>query len=101
MAFLDWMRFGIRWIIIPLILISVITRVAGAGTVRYRRLVPIYLAAFVLGAVVPHYLVHWVPKLSGFGAQLSSASFRFLLAYLLMITAWVLLGRSVRGEART
>lgn len=89
-----WFFFAIRWIVLPLFFIPLVRR-----PVRYPRFVLSYLAALVAGAVVPHYLVHWVPPLTGFWPQAVSAGFRFLLAYAILITAWVLLGRSTREAA--
>jgi hypothetical protein len=101
LGWLEWVVFGIRWIAMPLLFIPLITRAGGARPARYWRFLLIYLAAFLVGAVIPHYLVHWVPRLHGFRPQLLSAAIRFFAAYLILITAWVLLGRSVREEVRT
>ncbi len=96
---IDWAAFLIRWVALPLLFIPLMMRVAGMRPARYRRFVLVYLAAFLLGAVVPHYLVHWVPKLVGFWPQVVSAAVRFLVAYMILITAWVLLGLSTREAA--
>jgi hypothetical protein len=98
---LEWVVFGLRWMALPLLFIPWITRAGGARPIRFWRFLLTYLAAFLVGALIPHYLVHWVPKLHGFRPQLLSAAARFFVAYLILITVWVLLGRSAREEART
>ena len=96
---IEWTTQLIRWIALPLVFIPLMMRAGGAWPARYGRFVLLSLAAFLMGAIVPHYLVHWVPKLSGFWPQVISAAVRFLFAYLILITAWVLLGSSSREEA--
>jgi len=97
---LEWALFLIRWIAIPIFVIPLSIRAAGAKPVPFWRSAVTWIMVFLIGAVLPHAIVHWVPRFSGFWLQLLSAAFRFFVAYLVMITAWVMLGRSVRGEAR-
>jgi hypothetical protein len=58
-----------------------------------------YLAVFALGIYVPVQLVHWVPEVESLGAQVASLAARFLAAYLMMVTAWLVLA-SLLGRLR-
>jgi hypothetical protein len=51
----------------------------------------IYIALFIVGAYLPYRLIWWVPKLSGIYGQAASMAVRFSVAYLLAVTAWLLL----------
>jgi len=61
-----------------------------------------YVVLFALGVYVPSQLVYWIPEVQSFGGQAASLAGRFLAAYLLFITAWLvlasLLGRLRRAE---
>jgi hypothetical protein len=97
---IDWILFLMRWIAIPLLVIPTSIRAAGARPVRFWKCAVMWIVSFLMGAVLPHVIVHRVPRFAGFWPQMVSAAVRFLTAYLLMITAWVMLGRSVREEVR-
>jgi hypothetical protein len=96
-----WAMVFLRWILLPLLIAPLAIRAAGSGWPRFGRLAPTWLILFLLGAVVPHTIVYWVPALSGFWPRILSAALRFLFAYALMITAWTYLGHAARSlEAR-
>ncbi len=98
---LDWTMFLVRWIVIPILVVPLGMRAAGFRSMRFRRFALLWIALFLIGAVVPHTIVHWVPKMAGFWPRMLSAALRFLLAYAIMITAWTYLGYSARtAEAR-
>jgi hypothetical protein len=50
-----------------------------------------YVAILVLGAWLPTVLIDWIPQVESLFAQAASLLVRFLAAYLLLITAWLLL----------
>ena len=89
---LDRALLFIRWFVLPLLLIP--------RGIRFGRYAAIYTLLFLLGAVAPHYLIHWVPHLEGFWPEVLSAAARFLAAWLLAVTAWVQLGRLTRTADR-
>jgi len=97
-AWLNRGLFLIRWIALPLLLIPLTIRAAGAKPKRLLRLIATYTVLFLIGAVIPHYIVHWVPKINGLWPELLSAAIRFSLAYAILITAWVRLGQSTRTD---
>jgi hypothetical protein len=90
------------WLVIPVIWLPLATTIAAAG-VRFRHLVrslrvlrrPAYwlwlCAMMLVGAYVPYKLVWWVPDLSDLRKQAWSMGFRFLLAYVILISAWIAL----------
>jgi hypothetical protein len=90
-----------RWLVVPLIVIPLAVRAAGAAPIRFLRFVLLWLAVFVGGAFVPHLIVHDVPGFSGLWPQVLSAAGRVMISYLLMVTAWVILGRAARREGLT
>ncbi len=82
----------LQWIVVPLLLIP--------RGIRFGRFAAIYILLLLLGAVAPHYLIHWVPHLESFWPEVLSAAARFLAAWLLAVTAWVQLGRLTRTADR-
>jgi hypothetical protein len=54
-----------------------------------------YWAAFgvflILGAVIPYQLVWWIPEVDGLYPETASLVVRFLLAYVLAVTSWLLM----------
>lgn len=95
----DWLDRGlflIRWIALPVLAIPITIRAAGAKPQRFLRLAATYIGLFLLGAVIPHYIIHWVPKIEGLWPELLSAAIRFSVAYAILITAWVKLGQATR-----
>jgi hypothetical protein len=98
----------IRWMVIPVILLPVVTRAARQGWggirdfakgMRVWRMwifVPVLLAC---GFLLPLRIVQWVPELDGFWAQSASFVVRAGVAYLLFGGAWLLLAFiTVRGR---
>jgi hypothetical protein len=107
---LDWV---VEWILLPLVLLPWGAEVAAKGfagfggrslaaawiVFRRGRYWVSYLALFALGIYVPVQLVHWVPEVESLGAQAASLAARFLAAYLMMVTAWLVLA-SLLGRLR-
>jgi hypothetical protein len=89
-----WILFAIRWLLLPLLIVPIVLRA------RFRRFALLYLALFPVGIIAPHYIAHWVPKVSGLWPEVFSVIARFGLAYTLLIISWVTLGRATREEAR-
>ena len=87
---------GVRWIALPVLLLPVAAGVATNGVRGIRRSAGKvfwvqYLLAFVIGAYIPGLLMGWVPRLTGTTAQVLSFILRFGLAYILVITTWLML----------
>lgn len=59
-----------------------------------------YLVLLVVGTWPPVLLINWIPKVESLWGQAASLAVRFLGAYLLLLTAWLLLG-SLLGRLRT
>lgn len=95
-----WMMLCIRWIVIPLLVTPITMRAAGFRWPRFGRFALTWIILFMIGALLPHAIVHWVPKIAGFWPRILSAAGRFLLAYAIMITAWTYLGYSARTATR-
>lgn len=87
----------LRWVVVPAILLPLAASLARHGWRGYRLSFlrrsrnPLYwieVCAFLLLAIwVPLKLVHWIPKLPAFNAQMASFVARFALGYLLFIAA--------------
>ena len=113
LKFLSSLAWVLEWIVIPLLLLPWGAEVAAKGFAGFggRSLAAAwkvfrrgsywlsYLALFALGVYVPVQLVNWVPEVESFGGQAASLAARFLAAYLLFITAWLLLA-SLLGRLR-
>jgi hypothetical protein len=98
----DWLLFALLWIIVPAIWAPIATTIAAIGfsgshIARSWRVLrrPLYWLLFcvliALGAGAPYKLVTWVPDFSSLRAQAWSAGLRCAAAYLILITAFVLL----------
>jgi len=57
------------------------------------------VAAFALGAFLPWFLANWKPVTEGVKPEAVSLGLRFLAAYLLMMTAWVVLASAAARVA--
>ena len=88
-----------EWVVLPVLFLPLFARAAGVQTQPFWRCAAIYVALLLAGAVLPHYLVHWVPKIEGLWPQVASMLLRFGIAYLLLITCWSALGRYIRVPA--
>jgi hypothetical protein len=97
---LTWIRayeavlWGVRWIVLPVILLPVAAGAALDGARgmwrKSRRVFWLqYLIALGVGFYLPGVLTGWVPKLSGTGSQVASFALRFGIAYVLMVTTWL------------
>jgi hypothetical protein len=90
----------VRWAILPVLFLPVVTAIArqgwsgfrarGTRTWLYWMEVPVLLW---LAFKAPLLLIYWVPRLNGFVLQTTSFSVRALIAYLLFTGAWLILGR--------
>lgn len=97
---LDWLIVLLVGLVIPAIWLPLATTIAAAG-VRFKHLARslrvlrrpgywLWLCPLMLaGAYVPYKLVWWVPDLSDLRKQAWSMGFRFLLAYVILISAWI------------
>jgi hypothetical protein len=101
------------WMLIPVIWLPIATTVAAFGLkmermVRSLRVLrrPAYWLRFcglmLLGAYVPYKLVWWIPNLSDLRKQAWSMGLRFVVAYIILVTAFVALllvtGQHVENE---
>lgn len=91
---------AIRWLILPAYLLPLASAVSvhgwrafrGVGTQTLPQFYWLKCVTLTLGAFyLPALLIHWIPEVHGITLQTSSFVARFLLAYLLFITAWLLL----------
>ena len=116
----DNIAWAVRWLLVPLALLTLAAQASLSGfsgfgrsglrsawhSFRSLRYWAAYVALFLAGHYLPHRLVWWVPGVEGLGAQAASAAARILPAYLLAVTAWLLLlsllawlARKTGGEA--
>jgi hypothetical protein len=98
----DWLLFVLLWVVLPAIWVPVASTISAVGLsgghiVRSWRVLrqPLYWVLFcvlmAMAAWVPYKLVTWVPELATMRAQAWSAGLRFAAAYVIVITAFVLL----------
>jgi heme/copper-type cytochrome/quinol oxidase subunit 2 len=99
---LNWLIVLIVWVFIPAVWLPIASTVAAAGfrlkcmtrSLRVLRRPAYWLwfcALMLVGTYVPYKLVWWIPDLSDLRKQAWSMGLRFLLAYVILITAWVAL----------
>jgi hypothetical protein len=88
----------VRWLVLPVLLLPVVAGVAtlgwrGFGRVRGRKgLYWVQAPLLLLCAVwVPSLLYRWTPHVGGFGMEMASFVVRVVAAYLLFVTAWLVL----------
>ena len=97
----EWLLWVVIWLL-PFIWLPVASTVAAAGlklqlmsrSLRVLRRPAYWLWVLVLlfiGAYLPYKLVWWIPDLSTLSKQAWSAGARFVVAYFLLISAWVAL----------
>ena len=98
----DWVLWFLLWVLAPAVWLPIATTVAAAG-LRVQRMArslrvlrrPAYWSWFcalmLVGVYVPYKLVWWIPDLSDLRKQAWSMSLRFLLACVILISAWVAL----------
>lgn len=98
----DWLLFVLLWLILPAVWAPVATTIAAAGSSashvgRSWRVLrqPMYWVLFcvlmAVGVWLPYKLVTWVPDLNSIRAQAWSAGLRFAVAYVILITAGLLM----------
>lgn len=105
----------VNWVVVPVLLLPLASQVAGEGFNGFRgpalrrawtlfrreRYWLDYVALFALGAYLPGRLVWWAPEVTGMTAEAVSLLIRFLAAYLLAVTFWLLLVSLVGRLGRT
>jgi len=57
-------------------------------------------AAVVLGIYLPYKLISWHPQLSGLQMQSTSLAIRFLVAFLMVVTSWLMLASLLAAAPR-
>ncbi len=98
----DWLLWFLIWVLVPAVWLPIATTVAATGfglqrMMRSLRVLrrPAYWLWFgglmLVGVFVPCKLISWIPDLSDLSKQAWSMGFRFLLAYVILISAWVAL----------
>jgi hypothetical protein len=97
----EWLLWFLILVVVPAIWLPIATTVAvtgfGKGLARSwhvlkRPMYWVWFCFFVLvGVYLPHKLIWWIPALDNLRKQAWSMSLRFLVAYLLLITAWIAL----------
>ncbi len=94
-----------RWFLVPLALMSFALQVNTQGFSAFRargirrawelfrrlRYWLAYAVLFVIGAYVPYKLVWWVPEVEGLSLEATGMAVRLVAAYLLAVTAWLIL----------
>jgi hypothetical protein len=99
---LNWLIVLIVWVVLPAIWLPIATTVAAVGfklkrmarSLRVLRHPAYWLwfcALILIGAYVPYRLVWWIPNLDDLRKQAWSMGLRFLVAYVILITAFVAL----------
>lgn len=85
------------WILVPLLLLPVAAQVTAEGARGWIRPPwrPRYFLQFaalaIPGILAPYALIAWHPAMPGLALQTASLALRFLVAYQLAITAWLIL----------
>lgn len=98
----DWLLFVLLWIVFPALWAPVATTIAATGfsgghigrSFRVLRQPMYWISLCILigiGVWVPYKLVTWTPELTTLRGQAWSAGLRFTAAYLVLITAFILL----------
>jgi hypothetical protein len=98
----DWLLWILLWILVPAVWLPIATTVAvfGLKPKRMARSLRVlkrlgywlrFCALMLIGAYVPYKLIRWVPDLSDLRKQAWSMSLRFLIAYVILMTAFVAL----------
>jgi hypothetical protein len=98
----DWLLWFLLWVLVPAAWLPIATTIAAAG-IKLKRMArslrvvkrPAYwlwfCALMLIGAYVPYTLVRWIPDLSDLRKQAWSMGLRFVVAYVILITAFVAL----------
>lgn len=98
----DWVLWFLLWLLIPAVWLPIAMTVAAAG-LRPRRMVRSlralkrigywlwFCGLLLIGGYVPYKLVWWIPDLSDLRKQAWSMGLRFLVAYVILITAFIAL----------
>jgi hypothetical protein len=87
-----WWWWIARWIVLPMLLVPLFAGAASHGWRVWRGFTLRALAAPVLvflGVWIPLRLLYWVPRVSGFGMEMTSFVLRAGVAYLLFVVAWL------------
>jgi hypothetical protein len=102
----DVLLWLVRWLVIPVLALPVLSAVAKSGWRGFpapgrnarKWLYWIETPLLLLCAVrLPLLLLHWVPRVGGFGVQVVSFAARAGAAYLLFVAAWLVLAFVTSG----
>jgi hypothetical protein len=105
-AWLVWLAAFVKW---PFMLLPWAESAANSGLAAYRwenlkrpartARRPRYwlqcLALLAVGAIIPCLLVSWTPPVKGIPAETASLIVRFLAAYVIAVTAWLLMASNL------
>src|SRR5204862_3463191 len=83
-----WIVRLFEWVVVPALLLPIIWKPRFRRTIGYWLACPLLL---LIAFYVPYKLVNWVPRVKGLPLETFSFSLRFLTAYLLGVTAWLVL----------
>jgi hypothetical protein len=104
---LEWVSWIIVWFVIPIMLLPFgfesahrgIRAFSAAGlrvgwkAVWRRTYWAVYLVFFAIGIYIPYRIIWWLPDMETMAGEFLSMAIRFGLAYLLSVSAWLLLLR--------
>ena len=90
------------WLAIALLLLPVAARITakGAHTAWSARYFVQFAILAVVGVLAPALLIGWHPGLPGVALQTASLAARFVVAYLLAITSWLVLASLLSASAQ-
>ncbi|MBI1786816.1 MAG: hypothetical protein HYR60_04585 [Acidobacteria bacterium] len=97
-----WIALAIATLALSKLQLLALALLVVAGLIRLRlplRFLPGCVGLLAAGAGLPYLLVHWHPLLAGLALQTASLALRFTCAYLVAVSAWLLLA-SLAGRLR-
>ncbi len=98
----DWLLWFLLWVLMPTVWLPIAVTVAAAG-LKLRRMARSlrvlkraaywlwFCGLMLIGVYVPDKIIRWIPDLSDLRKQAWSMGLRFVIAYLILITAFIAL----------